>query len=482
MPALPADAVTTGERLQDLLELENDPAFLELACPSTGVLAWPAIRNDVFRLLLGDRIYGTAPIIDLDRRPSLRQVATGAIRSAAHNLHHPPQRADVLIVATGAGLLPRDGRSFNQYIDLFAAELGDRAWTMEGLFADAWPDRPRWNRRLGFLAVDRLRVAFRMRTSISPAHRALASRLVDLVTERGRDRFGWRVDESRRAGLRAAGARRLAAYPVRARLAERLLEQTQARTVLLEEACYSHLAVFNSIARDRGVHVAEFQHGMITRGHDAYNVHPLLQDSPAYRRAQPGSILTYGEWWNSQFNAPIDTRVAIGNPYRSDMLARWRPAAVRDLVLVLGDGVETGMYLDLCRKLAATVPESVHVTFRPHPQERARVARVRGEPFAIDKEPDLYHSFARAAVVVGEASTAIYEAVGLIPRVCVWDTPKSRFYLGDHPFGRFAAPHELADLLATAGTGEVREEIANAIWATDWCPRFRAHLASLGFT
>lgn len=351
---------------------------------------------------------------------------------------------------------------------------------MEGLFADAWPDMPRWNRRLGFLAVDRLRVAFRMRTSISAADRTLASTLVDLVTERGREAVGWSVDESRRAGLRAAGARRLAAYRVRARLAEGLLEQTKARTVLLEEASYGHLAVFNSIARDRGVHVAEFQHGMITRGHDAYNVHPLLQGSLAYRRTQPSSILTYGEWWNSQFNAPIDTRVAIGNPYRSDMLTRWRPAPVRDLVLVLGDGVETGMYLDLCGKLAATVPGSFHVTFRPHPQERARVAQVRGEPFAVDTERDLYHSFARAAVVVGEASTAIYEAVGLVPNVFVWDTPKSRFYLGDHPFGRFATSDELADLLATAGSGQVREEISNAIWAANWRSRFQGRLASLG--
>jgi hypothetical protein len=468
-----------ADGLLALLELEGEPAILDLVCPSTGVLAWPAIRNDVFRLLLSDRLYGTTPIIDLERRPSLLRVGTGAIRAAAHNVRRPPQRSDVLILATGAGLLPRDGRSFNQHTDYFAEALGDRAWAMEELFADAWPAATRWNHRLGFLAVDRLRVAIQMQTSISAANRTIASRLVDLVTERGRDKFGWRVDESRRAGLRAAGARRLAAYPVLARHAERLLERTAARIVLVEEGCYGHLAVFNSIAHERGVHVAEFQHGMITRGHDAYNVHPLLQASPAYRRTQPRSILTYGQWWNSQFNTPVDWRVTIGNAHRSYVLRRWRPAPVRDLVVVLGDGVETGMYLDLCRKLAASVPAPLHVAFRPHPQERARLTRFGGEPFAADTDPDLYNSFARAAVVVGEASTALFEAVGLIPRVFVWDTPKSRFYLGDHPFSRFSTPDELADLLRTAPSGTVREDIAGAIWAEDWRDRFLSYLADL---
>ena len=98
---LSADAVVPAEGLQQLLELENDPAFLELVCPTTGVIAWPAIRNDVFRLLLGDRLYDTAPITDLQRQPSLQRVALGALRAAAHNFRHPPEHSDVLILSTG---------------------------------------------------------------------------------------------------------------------------------------------------------------------------------------------------------------------------------------------------------------------------------------------------------------------------------------------------------------------------------------------
>ena len=297
--------------LDRLLDLEDDPAFLELVCPTTGVLAWPAIRADVFRLLLGDRLYGTAPLVDLERRADLRRVAAGAFRAVIHNQRHPPRQSDVLLLATGAGLIPRDGRSFNRYTDHFADILGDGAWTMESLFGDDWPTLPRANRRLGFLADQRLELAIRGRTAVRAVHRELAQELVALAARHGRDRLGWDLGDSRRRFLVTSATRGLANYPARARSARRLLRRVRPRLVLVEEGCYGHMAVFNTTARELGVTVAEFQHGMVTRGHDAYNVAPRLAASPAYQLTQPTAFLGYGSWWNDQFNAPVEERVVV---------------------------------------------------------------------------------------------------------------------------------------------------------------------------
>src|SRR5262245_49648007 len=38
------------------LKLEDDPALLELKDPATGILAWPVIRQDTLRLLIGDHV------------------------------------------------------------------------------------------------------------------------------------------------------------------------------------------------------------------------------------------------------------------------------------------------------------------------------------------------------------------------------------------------------------------------------------------
>jgi hypothetical protein len=456
-----------GERLRDLLELESDPAIIELTCPSTGVPAWPAIRNDVFRTLISDRFYRSAPIVDLERRPSISRLTASAVKSALHSVRRPLEASDVLIVGTGAGLQPRDGTLFNRITDYFAEALGARAWNVEGLFGDRWPAAPRWNRRLSFLGVGRLRVAATMRLAVRDADRKLARTLVERVSAAALERLGTPFDGKRRAAFEAMAARRLAAYPVRARLAKRILHASRARVVLLEDGSFGVNAVFNAVAHDAGVHVAEFQHGMITSGHDAYNVHPRLAQSDAFARAQPMSFLLYGEWWSRQMATPARHSV-IGNPHRSHVLSAWRPAEHRDALLVLGDGVETDLFLSFCRELARTAGP-LKVRFRPHPAERAKVARLTDPAVEIDREPDLYRSFATTTALIGESSTALYEGTGLIPRVAVWDTPKSRFYLGEHPFPRLTSADQLPAFLAGP---ETSSDLLNELWATDWRRRF----------
>ena len=471
----PAADPTLAEEPQDraglagLLELEDDPGFLEIACPDTGVLAWPAIRSEVFRLLLGDRFFAT-PLIDLTSRPNASRLVGGALRAVVHNRLYPPQQSEILLFATGAGLEARDGTTFNRYIDYFSERLGPRAWTIESLFGGRWPEQPRSNRRLAFLAGQQLRLAIASRAAVRAIHRKLASDLVGLAERQGRDRLGWDLGEVRRGRLIEVASRRLAAYPLTARFVLRLLRTIRPRLALVEEGCYGHMAVFNATAREHGLHVAELQHGMVTPNHDAYNVAPRLAASSAYRATQPASFLAYGRWWTDQFNAPVDDRVVIGNPHRTERLKSWRPAVDRNRLIVLGDGIDTEAYLALSRQLAALVGPPLEVLFRPHPLERARVDESGAGSASVDRTPDLYESLRSASGVIGEASTALFEAIGIVPRVFVWDTPKSRFYLGDHPFERFAVGEQLATMLALpdpSGLGPAED-----IWADRWEERF----------
>jgi hypothetical protein len=460
--------------MQGLLELEDHPGFTQLACPSTGILAWPVIRNDVFRLLLGDRLYPTASVIQIGRRPDYGRLAAGAVRGMLHGLRHPTQPADVLIVGTGAGLMPRRNALFNRYTDYFAELLGDRAWTIEGLFNDKWPAGPRTNQRLTFLASQRLAIALRSRASVSAAHRRLAQELVALAADRGMERLRWRLGEDGQAYLTAAATRRLAAMPYQARWARTLLGRVRPRLILIEEGCYGHWAAFNAVARDLGITVAEFQHGMVTPGHDAYNVAPLLSTSEAYRRTQPSAFLAYGSWWTDQFNAPVEERVVIGNPHRSEVLRTWQPSPTRQDIVVLGDGVETAAHLELCRRIAGSVRPPLRVVFRPHPLERRRIGRDATSSVAVDHEPDLYRTFARARAVIGEASTALFEATGLVSNVMGWDTPKSRFYLGNPPFERVGDPAEMA-ARASEEADVPHDLLADHVWAPGWSDRFRGY-------
>jgi hypothetical protein len=301
---------------------------------------------------------------------------------------------------------------------------------------------------------------------------SIASDLVALAAERGRGLLGWTLDAQRRDALVRLGARGIAAYPAQERFANRLLDRIRPRVVLAEEGCYGRMAVFNSVARDRGVRVAEYQHGMVTRNHDAYNVAPVLEASPAYKTTQPAGFLAYGPWWNGQFNTPVGEKVALGNPARTEALKSWSPSAVRERFVVLGDGIETAASLDRCIDLQAAVPAPIQVVFRPHPLERGSELLATRPEVALDEEPSLYASLASAHAVVGESSTALYEAFGLVSQVYAWDTPKSRFYLGDHPFTMLNE----ASLLDDVPLDGKQAEVAPTLWEADWRERLSAYL------
>jgi len=468
--------------LQDLLEVENVSFFAGCVCPSTGILVWPAIRNVFYRMIMSDWLYASQPLIDTSRKTAMFDVAKVAVRATLHNFTHPPQRSSVMILATGAGLFEHNDFSRNRYTRYFSQALGGDAWSIEGLFNYEWP-LPREGGRLSFSLPGLAAIALFSRIAVSGAVRRIAEEVVEQATSRANSLLGWQLDDARRKWLVNCCARQVAGYPLKKKWQMDWMERVKPRLLLSEEGCYGHMAVVNATARECGVAVAEYQHGMVTEGHDAYNVAPALERCDSYRRTMPDYFLGYGAWWNRQFNAPTQ-KVVIGNPYRTALLGRQVSAKKEQgMILVLGEGIEASSYLDFCRELACILPANFRVVFRPHPMERSRVFASTGgvgQGFHIDHELDIYPSLARAEVVVAEFSTGLFEAVGLTPRIFVWDTVKTRFGLPSHPFAEFDTVADLAHKIEKdSSSGIFPEFVSEEIWASDWQGRFRRFINSI---
>src|SRR5262249_24836565 len=134
-----------GATLADLLCVEDATAFREAACPTTGILVWPAIRQELLRALLTDLLYPTRYLTGVaSGGMSARTITSLAVATAWSAAHRAP-RAPVLIVATGAGVTAVDGRLRNRYVDDFAEILGHRAWTVEASFPGLRSMRRRGN-------------------------------------------------------------------------------------------------------------------------------------------------------------------------------------------------------------------------------------------------------------------------------------------------------------------------------------------------
>jgi hypothetical protein len=303
--------------------------------------------------------------------------------------------------------------------------------------------------------------------------------LVDLAAKRANDLIGWEIDAARRHWLELHCANGASSLLPRYRAYQSVFEKTEARLLIKEEACYGGADNATAIlaARKLGMVTAEYQHGAVSSGHDAYNFAPAVSNSHGYRQTLPDYFLSYGSWWGDQINAPIK-RIAIGNPHRNETIKTFS-AANADIrtILILGDGIETAIYLDLCERLKVALGGIVEVIFRPHPLERSSVLLRHPDGFAgnvrIDSNHNIYSSFREVGVVVSEISTGLFEAIGLVPKVFIWNTPKARFSFPSHPFQSFFDANELARLLRDDSAGRVSTQQIDSIWAPDWQRNYR---------
>lgn len=463
--------------LSDVLRVEDAAEVLAFRCPDTGIPLWTAIRAVYLRLIIGELLYG-APIVDtggvLGSRSRLKTVATIA-RAFAHNgVQRIALRGQypVVLIASGARLIQVDGKYFNCLSEYFAGAAPDRTFPIEDMFNFRWPF-PRRHPRM--LLQTPLRVSGQMRARLrAKRFRAPARALVALVSQRAFDLLGWHVGEERRQWLETMCANGAASFLPRYQAYHAIFRRTGARLLLKEEACYGGPDNASAIlaARDMGMVTAEFQHGAITAGHDAYNFAPALLADPACRKILPDHLLMYGNWWGGNVNAPVH-KVAIGNPHRSETIDFSVPLdAPRRQLLVLGDGIETHLYLELSERLADALEGEVEVVFRPHPRERAAIlARNPGGLIGgvrIDGNQDIFMSFQHACAVVSEASTGLFDAIGLVPRIYIWDTPKARFTFPHHQFQSFVDANDLLAMVRDPGAGRISEAHSADVWAPHW--------------
>ena len=467
--------------LAQLIEIENDPIFLEFRCPRSGVLLWPLVRNQFLRQLISDLYYQQSPLVAAVPAVPRRQALGALGRVLGHNLRQGRMSGDVLVVGTGAGHFQREGRWFNRITDYLAQESPASTVSVEGV-VDWHVPHPRWNQRVVYWLPWQGAITVAGRLLTCDVHVRAAREVLEFARQRASQLLGLTIADSNMGMLVGMLARKLARLPVMQCAYRRLLERVQPRLILLEQACYGDFAPFNQVAREMGIRVAEPQHGMVSGGHDAYCYAPVLRESEAYRACLPHDFLGYGAWWNSQINVPVQKWV-IGNPHYSEQRRSISPApGVQKDILLLGDGIEFSLYLALAQELAQLLRGRYRIVLRPHPLERAEVQlrfpEGRAGDVLIDPNRDIYSSFATAHAVVGEVSTGLFEAQGIVGRVLLWETPKARFSYPQHPFCGFADARALVEALQTP-EGEYSALLAEEIWAPDWAHNYREYLAQV---
>ena len=288
--------MTTRLTLREVLAVEDDPAILEHRCAATGLLTWPLLRNQFLRSLTAPGHYhGIETAGPPPRGRHLRALAAlpEAVWTNARRWHE--LRGDILIMASGAGHFQRSSRSFNRITDYFAMESIERTVTIEGLMDWKVPV-DRYNEKAYYFLPWQGKIDLLGRLRRSSRHRQAAAELVELVRRRAAELVDLRIADAQAEYLKSMVAMKIARLPTLLSTYRSLLDRVRPRLVLLEQGCYSDLGVFNHVAREMAIRVAEPQHGLISSGHDAYSYAATLRDSPEYRTYLPHDFLGYGSW------------------------------------------------------------------------------------------------------------------------------------------------------------------------------------------
>lgn len=474
--------------LHDMLVVEDDPALLEFLCGGTSLPLWPQVRLAMFRMMMSDLLYGNQLTGKSSTPASWGRATATLARSVAHNAWQRfsrRQRAGICITGDGVADQMIEGRWFNRLADHFVATRPAESVLLIDHFEWHWAF-PRRHGRVILHAPLQANNAIRGKLGVNALHRRQASDLVRLIDERARRHLQWALDAQRALKLTDMLARKVASMPWQYDAYDAMLKRIRPKVLMVGAGCYGPAASLIAAAKARGIGTAEYQHGAVSAGHDAYNFAPSIRDSELYRKTLPDYFLGYGTWWNEQINAPLK-KLAIGSPHRAARLAALEPGqggGGRDL-LVLSDGIELNLYLDLARQLCPVAQSAgLRVVLRPHPLERTRALALReGEKAGVTVDPhiDLYASLRTARVVVSEVSTGLFEAVGIAERIFMWDTPKSRFSYPRHPFQSFSSIPELLELLEHDCQGRLAPGLdTEAIWVGDWRNRYVRFLNAHG--
>ena len=208
-------------------------------------------------------------------------------------------------------------------------------------------------------------------------------------------------------------------------LYSRLLDRVRPKLVIVVVGYSYRCLPLVAIARERGIPVAELQHGNMGATHVAYNF-AAGRRPPAF----PDWLLTFGDWWRDitpGLPLPREQCPAIGFAWLDQHRARTQPTRASKTALFISQpsiGAELGRWaIDVARQL----PDWT-IRYKLHPGEtlgwRERYPWLADAPFeVVDTPSNIYDEFTRADLVVGVYSTAVFEALAFGLPLLIADVP-----------------------------------------------------------
>jgi hypothetical protein len=261
-------------------------------------------------------------------------------------------------------------------------------------------------------------------------------------------------------------------YPIRYFLYKRLLKKNKTRILFIQDASYGYFRVPLIVAaRDMGIKVIEFQHGMISKNHPAYNYSESLPD--LYLKYLPDFYLAYGTYWKDNCRLPSSI-IVIGNPYLTEIAIKTKHINKKRQLLYASGGIEP----ETCVKMVCYLSEQLNkfgysIKFRPHPNEIYRLDTVYKpiieKGILVDKG-NLYDTLSESDFVFSDFSTVLFESLAFGCTPIVVESSGSNLNLN---FSGIIILKSIEDIIPVLRRNDMIKIPIDSLWETQWQDNFQ---------
>lgn len=474
-------SASISENFEKFLAFENSGKVLTFHYQYRNMLVWPFVRNVLFncvyKIINGENtglIDSSAQNMKNGRLLSYKW--TQFFKISANPLFSCKQTDILYLYHVMGNVKDENGVYYNRIYDDFAA-LYDSTAIIESapLFRHFYP------KKYKTYETDAIEILCAFHEKLAPLgaqDRDMIERFIEYLK---RD-FPFALRESHLRMIRIELERYAKNMKLIYEYYRKVFTRISPRLVFVAQACDgSHMACKIKVLRDLGIPSAEIQHGLISNEHFAYNYSQAVCDSEEYRSYLPDHYLTFGHFWEQTIRLPVH-KVVLGsanfnrNFDTTDQCNAAENKAAEESILILPSVLET--YTELIRYLYDKLPDR-KLLVKVHPtklKQYEAFKEMENDRISVYINENINTFFSRSKTVIGDDSTALYEAVALGKQVMIWDTEYSK---GIHrAMGRrFTDKEELVELLQSDHAEAAAEIRPEDIFARDSDKRYRAFIA-----
>lgn len=254
----------------------------------------------------------------------------------------------------------------------------------------------------------------------------------------------------------------------------RLIDKIQPKVLFLNCAHYGGESYIIKWAKERGIITAEFQHGVVSKTHPAYNYGEVILNSEEYKKYTPDYFLTYGEYWNNQINIPGKAYV-VGNPHFHESIKRYKDIEEeKGIILIVSQWTLTEEFVEIAKFLANNLKDK-KIVFKMHPGEMKNYRLIKSlesfQNIEVKKDGDIYELIAKSESIIACYSTTVFEALAFNKNIYLLDNEFSENYIPEEIGLRFKNNHELLNLIKNNAKNEKNPDIEyyfNSSWKENY--------------